>query len=91
MGATVVVATDFDLTIQLTSKRIVPFSLNQLLSCGIDPQDFQVLVVKGVHAPVPAYAPVCPTIIRATTPGSTTPDLSRLEFRNRRRPLFPFE
>jgi microcystin degradation protein MlrC len=91
MGETVVVATDPGLTIQLTSKRIVPFSLNQLLSCGIEPQDFQILVVKGVHAPVPAYAPVCPTIIRATTPGSTTPELSRLEFRNRRRPLFPFE
>jgi microcystin degradation protein MlrC len=91
MGETVVVATDSVLTIQLTSKRIVPFSLNQLLSCGIEPHDFQILVAKGVHAPVPAYAPVCPTIIRATTPGSTTPDLSRLDFRNRRRPLFPFE
>jgi microcystin degradation protein MlrC len=91
MGETVLVSTDAGLTIQLTSKRIVPFSLNQLLSCGVDPREFQILVAKGVHAPVPAYAPVCPTIIRATTPGSTTPDLTRLKFRHRRRPLFPFE
>lgn len=91
MGATVVVATEVGLTLQLTSRRIVPFSLNQLLCCGVDPREFHILVAKGVHAPVPAYAPVCRTIIRATTPGSTTPDLSRLPFRRRRRPLFPFE
>lgn len=91
MGQTAVVTVDETLIIQLTSKRVPPFSLNQLLSCGIEPDRFQIVVAKGVHAPVPAYAPVCPTIIRAITPGSTTPDLSRLELKRRRRPLFPFE
>jgi microcystin degradation protein MlrC len=91
MGDTVIVSLDDVLTIQLTSKRIPPFSLNQLLSCGIDPAEFQIVVAKGVHAPLPAYAPVCPTIVRAITPGSTTPDLSLLDYRRRRRPLFPFE
>jgi microcystin degradation protein MlrC len=91
MGETVLVSVEDVLTLQLTSKRIPPFSLNQLLSCGVDPGAFQIVVAKGVHAPVPAYAPVCPTIIRAITPGSTTPDLSLLEYRRRRRPLFPFE
>ncbi|MGH8914487.1 MAG: MlrC C-terminal domain-containing protein, partial [Acidimicrobiia bacterium] len=57
----------------------------------LDPTEFQILVAKGVHAPVPAYQPVCPTIIRVNTPGSTSADMLSLHFRHRRRPLFPFE
>lgn len=91
MGPTAIVETDGGLTLQLTSKRVAPFSLHQITSCDLDPNDFQILVAKGVHAPVPAYEPVCPTIIRANTPGSTSADMAGLPFRNRRKPLFPFE
>jgi microcystin degradation protein MlrC len=91
MGPTAIVTTDSGLTIQLTSKRMVPFSLGQLTSCGIDPKQFDVIVAKGVHAPVAAYEEVCPTMIRANTPGVTTADMTRLPFHQRRRPLFPFE
>jgi microcystin degradation protein MlrC len=44
-----------------------------------------------VHAPVAAYSPVCPTLIRVNTPGITTADMDQLEYQNRRKPLFPFE
>jgi microcystin degradation protein MlrC len=91
MGETAILDTDRGLTVQLTSKRVAPFSLGQITSCGLDPTEFQILVAKGVHAPVPAYEPVCPTIIRVNTPGSTSADMLSLPFRNRRRPLFPFE
>jgi microcystin degradation protein MlrC len=91
MGPTVVVDTDVGLTLQLTSRRIVPFSLNQLLSCDIDPRDFHIVVAKGVHAPVAAYEPVCSAFIRVTTPGATTPDLSKLRFEHVRRPLYPLD
>ncbi len=91
MGRTVVVDSDVGLTLQLTSKRIVPFSLNQLLSCEIDPADFQIIVAKGVHAPAAAYEPVCSELIRVTTPGATTPDMSKLRFEHVRRPLYPLE
>lgn len=91
MGETAIVETTRGLTIQLTSKRVAPFSLRQITSCDLDPSDFQILVAKGVHAPVPAYEPVCPTIIRVNTPGSTSADMESLPFRNRRKPLFPFE
>lgn len=91
MGRTVVVDADVGLTLQLTSKRIVPFSLNQLLSCGVDPADFQIVVAKGVHAPAAAYKPVCSKLIRVTTPGATTPDMSKLHFERVRRPLYPLE
>jgi microcystin degradation protein MlrC len=90
-GLTAVVETDRGLTVMLTSKRMVPFSLNQLTTCGLDPTRFHVLVAKGVHAPFAAYAPVCKHLIRVNTPGVTTADLSQLEYRHRRRPMFPFE
>jgi microcystin degradation protein MlrC len=91
MGRTVVVDSEVGLTLQLTSRRCMPFSLNQLLSCEIDPADFQILVAKGVHAPVAAYEPVCTELIRVTTPGATTPDTSKLRFERVRRPLYPLD
>jgi microcystin degradation protein MlrC len=89
-GPTAVVECE-GLTVMLTSKRMVPFSLMQLTHAGIEPERFQVLVAKGVHAPVAAYAPVCRRLIRVNTPGVTTADLSLLPYRQRRRPMFPFE
>lgn len=91
MGTTAIVETAKGLVIQLTSKRTAPFSLNQITSCGVDPSRFQILVAKGVIAPVAAYAEACNHFIRVNTPGVTTADMARLEYHHRRRPLFPFE
>jgi microcystin degradation protein MlrC len=90
-GKTAVVQTPHGLTIMLTSRRMVPFSIKQLTNFHLDPAHFRVLVAKGVHAPVAAYAPVSKHLIRVDTPGVTTADLSRLEYHHRRRPMFPFE
>ena len=79
------------LTVMLTSRRMPPFSLQQLLSCGLEPGSFRILVAKGVNAPVAAYAPVCQHLIRVNTPGCTTADMTMLDFQHRRKPLFPFE
>jgi microcystin degradation protein MlrC len=57
----------------------------------LDPAQFQVLVAKGVIAPVAAYAPICRELIRVNTPGVTTADMAALPYTHRRRPLFPFE
>jgi microcystin degradation protein MlrC len=91
MGPTAIVELEAGPTVMLTSRRVAPFSLEQLTSCGIDPRAFQIVVAKGVHAPVAAYAPVCPTMLRVNTPGVTTADMTQLAYRNRRKPLFPFE
>jgi microcystin degradation protein MlrC len=91
MGKTAVVETESGLTIQLTSRRTPPFSLNQLVSCGLDPSRFQALVAKGVNAPIAAYREVCRHLIRVNTPGVTTADMTTLPFNHRRRPMFPFE
>jgi microcystin degradation protein MlrC len=90
-GTTAVLETKAGLTVMATSRRMVPFSIAQLTSCGLDPARFRILVAKGVHAPVAAYAPVSKHLIRVDTPGVTTADLARLSYGNRRRPMFPFE
>ena len=91
MGATAIVETGAGLTVQVTTRRITPFSLNQLICCGLEPSSFQIMIAKGVVAPVAAYAEVCPRIIRVNTPGVTTADMESLDYHHRRRPLFPFE
>ncbi|HEX5446297.1 MAG TPA: M81 family metallopeptidase [Pirellulales bacterium] len=91
MGQTIVAELSTGQTVMLNSRRIAPVSLVQLTCCHLNPCDFQIIVAKGVHSPVAAYAPVCPTMLRANTPGVTTADLSQLEYQHRRSPLFPFE
>jgi len=91
-GATAVIESiDGRLTMMVTSRRMVPFSLQQVLSCQLDPQQFRILVAKGVNAPLAAYREVCDKFVRVNTIGSTSADLQQLDFCNRRRPLFPFE
>ena len=93
MGPTAVVQTDFGMTVVLMSRRGsgVTFSAQPLISCGLKPADFDAIIIKGVHAPVGAYAEFCPTLIRVNTPGVTTADMDTLPYLHRRKPLFPFE
>ncbi len=90
-GRTAICQTEGGLTLMLTSKRMVPFSLQQLKSFGLDPHKFQILVAKGVNAPIAAYREVCKHFIRVDTIGSTCADMTKLPFVNRRKPMFPFE
>ena len=90
-GPTAVVRDDQGLTVMLTTLRMPPFSLQQLLTCRIQPSEYHVLVAKGVNAPVAAYQPVCKHLLRVNTPGCTTADMRLLNFHHRRRPMFPFE
>jgi microcystin degradation protein MlrC len=80
-GPTAVLAHDSGLVVMVTSRRMAPFSLEQIRHAGLDPAAFRVLVAKGVHAPVAAYGEVCRAFIRVNTPGVTTADLSRLPYR----------
>lgn len=91
MGLTVIVLTKSGNTVMLNSNRIAPFSLAQLTAFGIVPADFDMIIAKGVNAPIAAYGPVCPTIIKMNTPGLTQADMTQFEYYNRRKPLFPFE
>lgn len=90
-GPTAVLQGDAGLTVIATTLRVAPLSLQQVLSQNLQPADFAAVILKGVHAPVAAYAPVCSQLIRINTTGVTTADLSELTFQNRRQPLYPWE
>jgi microcystin degradation protein MlrC len=90
-GRTAVVEAESGLTVMLTSRRAPPFSLRQITTFGLNPQDYQAIVAKGVNAPLAAYQPVCPSILRVNTPGVTCADMTQLPFQHRRRPMWPFE
>jgi microcystin degradation protein MlrC len=79
MGPTVIAQTG-RLTLQLTSRRVLPFSLAQITSCNLDPKDFDILIAKGVHAPRAAYETVCSRCIRVDTRGSTQADYRRFHY-----------
>lgn len=91
MGNTLLLESEGNDLIMLHSLRIPPFSLSQLTSFGIDPLDFDVLVAKGVNAPIAAYGPVCKTILQANTPGATQAEITKMTYHFRPKPLFPFE
>lgn len=83
-GPTAVLDHDRGLTVMVTTRRMAPFSLEQIRHAGLDPAAFRLLVAKGVHAPVAAYGEVCREFIRVNTPGVTTADLTRLQYRHSR-------
>lgn len=80
------------LVVMVTTRRMAPFSLAQLTSSGVDPTEFDCLIAKGVIAPMAAYAPVARGgFLHVDSPGVTRADMTKLAYRHRRVPLFPFE
>jgi len=74
--------------IVLTSLREPPFSLNQLLSLGVQPQLKRIIVVKAAVAFRAAYQPIAGRIIEVDTPGLTAVNPARFNYRHVRRPLW---
>jgi microcystin degradation protein MlrC len=91
MGKIALVETAAGNIVLLISYRVPPFSLSQLTSFGIYPADFDVVIAKGVNAPIAAYGPHCATIIQVNTPGVTQADMTLFNYEKRRKPLYPFE
>ncbi|NQW20180.1 MAG: M81 family metallopeptidase [Chloroflexi bacterium] len=79
------------MTILLTSMRSGNTARAQMYSMGINPEDYRVIVAKGVSSPRPAYQPIAAEIIIVNSPGVTSADLDTFEFKSRRVPLYPFE
>ncbi len=91
VGLRAVVHTEDGHTLMLTSLPAGNPSLQQLISVGINPHTQPIIVAKGVHSPRGAFEPIAAEMIWLNTPGCTSADLSSLEYRHRRRPMFPFE
>lgn len=90
-GLTAVVETPERDTVVLTSLRMSPFSLEQILSLGIKPESKRVLIAKGAVAPRAAYEPVSARLIEVDTAGITAANPANFEYRYRRKPMFPWE
>jgi len=90
-GLTAVLETTEKHTIVLTSRRMAPFSIEQLLSLGIKPELKSIIIVKGVIAPRAAYEPIAGQIITVDTAGSTSANPANFHYQSRRVPLYPLE
>ena len=90
-GLTALVETGEGHAIVLNSLRMAPMSLEQVLSLGIKPKSYRILVAKGAIAPVAAYEPVSSRMVYVDTPGITSANPAHFEYRHRPRPLYPFE
>jgi microcystin degradation protein MlrC len=91
MGPTAIIKTEKGNTVMLTSKRTPPYSLRQMTAFGLQPETFDFIIAKGVNAPIAAYTGVCQSIIQIDTPGVTQADMTLFDYKNRRKPLYPFE
>jgi len=90
-GPRALVHTDDDHMVLLTSRPRGNTSRQELVSAGLDPLTQPIIVAKGVHSPRATYEPIAAEMIRLNTPGSTSADVSALEYKYRTRPMFPYE
>ncbi len=70
--------------LMLTSKRVIPFSLHQMRSCGVYPEKQKILVAKGVIAPRAAYEPISAQVIAVDSPGVTSVNPKHFTFKRAR-------
>jgi microcystin degradation protein MlrC len=78
-------------TLVLTSRRMQPVSLEQVLSLGIRPERKRTIVVKGVIAPRAAYEPIAREVILVDTPGVTSANPANFSYQHCRPNLFPLD
>ena len=90
-GLTAVVEYGNENIIVLTSLRHPPFSLGQLTSLGLRPENARLLVVKAAVAYKAAYGPIAGTIIEVDTPGLTASNPARYTYHKIRRPILPLD
>ena len=82
--------TDDGHTLLLVSTRYLNTSRQQYYAVGVRPEDYRIIVGKGVVSPRPAYQPIAAEMLLVNTAGASSADLSTFTS-HRRRPLYPFE
>lgn len=78
-------------TILLTSRKTPPFDLGQWRSQAIVPEALSVIVVKAAVGHRRAYDPIARASYSVDTPGPCSSNLTTLDFRHVRRPIFPLD
>ena len=90
-GQTVRLDTTDGHTLLLTSRRLGNGTREQMYHIGIWPEEYRVVVAKGIVSPRPAYQPIAAGIILVNTPGVTIADLSFFDYKRIHESLYPFQ
>lgn len=75
----------------VTTRAETPIDLNVFRAHGIDPTRRRVIALKGKGHFRAAFEPIASHVILVEGPGITGADLSRLTFKNIRRPIWPLD
>lgn len=78
-------------TVVLTSTKIAPGDQQQLKSVGIWPDRQHIIVVKAAIRWKGGYEPIARHVRYVDTPGLGATDLTRFDFRNLTRPIYPLD
>jgi microcystin degradation protein MlrC len=90
MGHTAVIESD-TVTVILTEKRVGPWDIGHITSLGLNPNDFQLIVVKSAVAWQTAFGPIAQAVIQVDTPGCCGFNLRDLPYQHILRPIYPLD
>jgi microcystin degradation protein MlrC len=90
-GTTIVIESEEGPTVALVTTRVGNMSREQFYSLGYRPDDFDIVVAKGVVSPRPAYQPIASEIVTVNTPGATSADMSTFDYKRVRKSLYPLD
>jgi microcystin degradation protein MlrC len=89
-GTTAVLQAD-NVTLVVTSRPVHLYDRSLFLAHGLDPKQFDLVVVKSPHCQPHMYADWCGRLINVDAPGSTSANLPTLGHTRCRRPIFPLD
>jgi microcystin degradation protein MlrC len=90
MGKTAVLDTGA-VQIVVSERRSEPFDLGVFTHCGIDPRRKRYVLIKSRQHFRAGFEPIARHIVMCDGDGVTSSDLRLFTYKNRRRPLYPFE
>ncbi len=90
MGRTAVLDTG-PMQIVVSERRSEPFDLGVFTHCGIDPRRKKYVLIKSRQHFRAGFEPIARHIVLCDGDGCTSSDLRLFTYRNRPRPLYPFE
>jgi microcystin degradation protein MlrC len=90
MGRTAVLDTG-RMQIVVSEGRSEPFDLGVFTHCGIDPRRKRFVIIKSRQHFRAGFEPIARHIVMCDGDGCTSSDLRLFTYRNRPRPLYPFE
>ncbi|HTX48020.1 MAG TPA: M81 family metallopeptidase [Caulobacteraceae bacterium] len=90
MGRTAVLDTG-KIEIVVSEHRSEPFDLGVFTHCGIDPTRKRYVLIKSRQHFRAGFEPIARHIVMCDGDGCTASDLSLFDYKNIRRPLYPFD